>query len=72
MLESSQYRQLKERAAKANTGLGELIRRAIDRFLGETEKKGSLETFCGAMEDAECTSKNYKKFIYSDARKNIR
>lgn len=72
LLEPSQYRRLKEKASGANMGLGEMIRRAIDRFLGESEKGATFASFCGVMEDSECSSKNYKKFLYSNVRKNLR
>lgn len=68
LLEPSQYRQLKARAVKANLSLGEMIRRLINRFLGESEKKSSLNSYCGILEDRECQSTNFKKFLYHDAR----
>ncbi len=67
LLEPSQYRRLKTKAAKANLSLGEMIRRLINRFLGESEKQSSLNSYCGVLEDKECQSTHFKKFLYPNA-----
>ena len=69
LLQPSQYRQLKARAAKSHISLGQLVRRLIDRFLSESEsrQKSSLAQFAGVFEDKECQSTNYRKHLYSHA-----
>ena len=64
LLEPLQYQRLKARAVEENTSLGELLRRLINRFLGETGEKSNLNSFSGALEDTECQSTNFKKFLY--------
>lgn len=68
LLEPTQYRELKARALKANLSLGEMIRRLVNRFLGETSQKVSLDSYCGILEDRQCQSTNFKKFLYPDVR----
>lgn len=68
LLEPAQYRQLKTRAARANLSLGEMIRRLINRFLGESDTQSPLHSYCGVIEDKDCQSTNFKKFLYPDAR----
>ena len=72
LLEPAQYRKLKERASAENASLGEFLRRLIDHFLGASDQVGRLESFAGVLRDKECQSTHFKKFIYSNARKNLR
>ncbi|MBI2082619.1 MAG: hypothetical protein HYT76_03525 [Deltaproteobacteria bacterium] len=71
-LDPLQYRRLKAMASESNTSLGELIRRLIDRFIGAQKEGSAISSFCGALEDSECRSTNFKKFLYTDGRKNLR
>lgn len=67
LLETSQYQRLKKEAAQSNTSLAQFIRRLVDRYLGEASVKHPLESFSGALEDKECQSTNFKKFLYPNS-----
>lgn len=72
LLEPYQYQCLKAKAHENNVSIGELVRQLINRFLGEKNLSDQLDDYCGAFDDKECQSTNFKKFIYSHAGKTIR
>ena len=65
LLEPLQYRQLKVRATKSRVSLGQLLRSLIDQYLSIPVKTTSLKVFSGVIQDSECQSTHYKKFLYS-------
>lgn len=72
LLEPYQYQCLKAKAHENNMSIGELVRQIINRFLGGKSSPRQLDPYCGAFNDKECQSTNFKKFIYSHAKKSFR
>lgn len=67
-LEFDQYQRLKAVATESHLSLAQLIRRLIDRYLGETPRTNAtspLDRFAGVLEDHDCQSTNFKKFLYT-------
>ena len=72
LLKKRQYAALRTWAKRTDRSLSEVIRLAVDRFLGEDATRGRasrLADICGMFSDpGGCSGRDHDKYLYGDQK----